>query len=143
MEGLLLSRETQNSVNNNGYGNKIVDENWKNTSKRENKTYQIDFSDLGISNDIAMEIIEESKGLNERNSYSLRSDYLDDDALRVLLIIYRNIIKKGGLDYKKAIEFLKRFIESEVGVSFDEFYNNTADIFEFTGFNSVFHFDRH
>ena len=124
MDGLLLSRETQNTVINNDYGN---------------RTYQIDFSDLGISNHTAMEIIEESKGLNKGKSYDLRSDYVDDGALRVINYMYRNIIKK--LDHQNASEFIKRFIASEVGVSFDEFYNNTADIFEITGFDFIFNFD--
>ena len=53
--------------------------------------------------------------------------------------MYRNIKKE--LDHQEAVEFIKRFIESEVGVSFDEFYSNTADIFEITGFNDIFHFD--
>ena len=78
MDGLLLSREIQNTV---------------------------------INKDIVKEIIKESKGLNKVNKYRLDANYLDDG------------------------------IEFEVGVSFDEFYKNTADIFEITGFNDIFHFD--
>lgn len=146
MEGLLLSRETQNSIINNNcendvygndfYGNKIVDQNWKNTSKRANKNYQIDFSDLGIINDTVMNIIQNAKS---RNDYILEVNYLSSGALRLFLNIYRNVTRKLG--YKKAIEFLKRFIESEVGVSFDEFYENVGELFDITGFNDIFHFD--
>ena len=141
MDGLLLSRETQNSIINNNYGNdvygnKIVDQNWKNTSKRANKNYQIDFSDLGITNDTVMNIIQNAKS---RNDYVLEVNYFDSDALRLFLNIYKIIKRDFG--HQKAIEFLKRFIESEVGVSFDEFYENVGELFDITGFNDIFHFD--
>lgn len=68
--------------------------------------------------------------------FKITKNYISEKSLRFLLKLYRNLCMKYS--EIEVIEFIKRLIECKLNCPFEEFYNNTANVFEINGLNHLF-----
>ena len=68
--------------------------------------------------------------------FKITKNYISEKSLIFLLKLYRNLC--GRYNEIEVIEFIKKLIEFKLNCPFEEFYNNTVDVFESIGLNHLF-----